>query len=100
MSVEDVRRGNRQLPRRIAVHERKIHKRPAINFLLIVGYTIRKAKLLRDFVSGVAEERELKFVLLGHQIVLVHGLRRDRDQRGSEGWQLRNEGVHCLELPN
>src|SRR6185437_11206623 len=100
VSVEDVRRGDRQLPRRIAIHERKIDKRPAINFLLIFRYAISDSKLFGDFVFSVAEKRELKFVLVSHQIVLVHGLRRDRDQRGFERLQLLNDGVHCLKLPD
>jgi len=100
LSAKDVRRWNRQLPRRIAIHKWQIHEGPAVDFLLIVGYAIRQTKLLCDFVSSVAEKREVKFVLVRHQIVLVNCLRRDGDQRCSGCFNLRIDRIHRFHLPH
>src|SRR5207237_4607819 len=79
--TENINRWNRQLPTAIAIHERQVHERTLINFLLILGHLIDQTKLPRNSISFVTQEWKLQMVLVGHQVTLVNCVRRDRYNR-------------------
>ena len=82
IAVDDVGRGNRQLPALVAIHKRQVDEGTLIDRLLFVGDAVSLAELPRHFVSGIGEQRKAQFVLVAHEERLLHGLRRNRNQGG------------------
>src|SRR5258708_1257992 len=69
-----------------------------VNFLLIVGHAGGKSEALRDFASGIAQQREAKLVLVGHERRLVHRLRRNGNQGCASFFDLGIDRVHRFHL--
>src|SRR5581483_565596 len=94
----NIGRGHRQLPSIIAVGKRKVDEGSTINPLLFLRDAINHPKLPGHAISRIRQKRKPEIVLVGHEERLLDCLRRNGDQRGTGGLDLRQHGVYCLEL--
>src|ERR1700728_679354 len=98
IAVDDVGRGNRQLPTVIAMLEGQVDERAFVECPLFIGYTVGKPELPRHIVAAIGEQREAKLVLITHEEGLLHGLRRNCRERSANPLNLWRDEVHRLHL--
>src|ERR1700729_3308900 len=67
IAVDDVGRGNRQLPTLVAIHKRQVHEGTLIDRVLLVGAAGSSAELPRQVVAGIGEQRKAQLVLVAHE---------------------------------
>src|SRR6266700_7831870 len=75
VAIDDVGRGNWQLPTLVTVGKGQVDESAAVNGFLQRRHAIRQSKLTRYFIASVGEKRKAELMLVVHEERLFHGLR-------------------------